>query len=222
MKKIVLLTAVSVLSAASAHAHFLFIELPGGSPTVAHLRFAEEPGEETNTKMQEKAKPMRVLNQDSDEVAFEIGDGALTATVAEDTTWLNGSFAYGVLDRNSEGKGTFLLNYYAKSVRTPADAGAKVGTGLEVVAEWKDDTVVATVLLDGTPAADAEILLDSSTADETVEKVTDDAGQAIFPAPAPGWIGLRALVVEDSIGEVDGEAYGSIRSYATLTVEVTE
>ena len=220
MKKTLFSLTAATLMAAQVHAHFMFIELPEKSDEPARLRFAEEPAERTSTRMQEKAQPMRVQNQTGTPVTFELGDTALEAALPAGTEWLHGYLKYGVIDNGEDDGGAFLLNYFAKAVSGPEAAAVEIGTGIEVTAAWEGETVAAKVLRDGQPVAGAEILLDSSTSDETLERVTDADGAATFPAPAPGWIGLRARVVDETPGEHDGEAYNAIRSYATLTLEV--
>lgn len=211
MKPFVLLLAAGL--ALNAQAHFVFLELPPTEPATAHLRFSEEPLEATDAELQEKSAPMVVTQDDGTPVAFVPGENARVATVPEGTSLLKGSLDYGIMSRGGE----YLLVYHAKAVRTVENAGKAAGLPVEVLAEVKDGLLVVTILLDGKPAAGAELVVNLPTEKKQAEATSDAAGQATFPIAPGGWVGVRARIQESKEGSFGDKPYKEVRSYSTLT-----
>ncbi len=211
MKPLALLLAASC--ALNAQAHFIFLELPPEAPDTAHMRFSEEPLEETDAELQEKSAPMAVTLSDGTPVTYTPGEKARVATVPADTQFLKGSLDYGIMSRGGE----YLLVYHAKAVRSVEGAGTVAGLPVEVLAEVKDGTLAVTVLSNGKPAEGAELVVNLPTVKKQAETTTNAAGQASFPIVPGGWVGIRAKVQESKDGTFGDKPYTEVRSYSTLT-----
>lgn len=211
MKRFALLLATSL--ALSAQAHFIFLELPPETPAAAHMRFSEEPLEETDAELQEKSAPMAVTLNDGTPVAFAPGEKARIATVPEDVPLIKGSLDYGIMNRGGE----YLLVYHAKAVRSVESAGKASGLLVEVLAEVKDGTLLVTVLANGKPAEGAELVVNLPTVKKQAKATTNAEGQASFPIEPGGWVGVRAKVQESKDGTFGDKPYKEVRSYSTLT-----
>lgn len=219
MKQILVYAAFAV-APLTAHAHFMWLELPVEAPAQVHLRFTEEPQEKTREGMQEKAAPMQVQLPGGDPIAMASGEESLVGAVLEDATVVTGSLDYGILDKSEEGRGKFLLVYHAKGVRSAADAEKPAGLPVELTAKRHGDTLLITVLKDGKSAPTAEIVATVPGSEEELKAVTDESGQATLTFKGEGWIGVRAMVADETPGEHKGEAYELTRSYTTLAIQV--
>jgi len=211
MKPLALLLAASC--ALNAQAHFIFLELPPETPDTAHMRFSEEPLEETDAELQEKSAPMTVNLSDGAPIAFSPGEKARVATVPADAPLLKGSLDYGIMNRGGE----YLLVYHAKAVRSVEGAGKASGLPVEVLAEVKDGTLLVTVLANDKPAEGAELVVNLPTVKKQAEVTTNAEGQASFPIVPGGWVGIRAKVQESKEGTFGDKPYKEVRSYSTLT-----
>lgn len=213
MKIFALSLGLTVCLALQADAHFIFLELPPEKPTCAQLRFSEEPLEETSPALQEKSAPFTVQTGDGTPVPFSAGEGAREGVIPEDTALLKGSLDYGVMDRG----GIYLLAYHAKATRNTHKTTKIVGLPLEVLAQVKDGALVVTVLLQGKPAAGAELVVNLPTVKKQAEATTNAEGQATFPIEVGGWVGIRAKAEESRSGTLGDKAYEVVRHYSTLT-----
>jgi uncharacterized GH25 family protein len=214
MKQLVTaLVAAIALLAPSAQAHFIFLEL---NETGLAMRLAEAPGEKSEKALQEKAKPMAVKTDKGEAIETSFGENALAGKVGAETKVVSGSLEYGILDREAQGRGVFMLMYHAKGARTAADAATKLGLPVEIVVEVVDKELKIQVLKNGEPAPAAELTVYSPGADD-IELDADDKGQAKLPLPGTGLLGVRAMVREDKAGESGGKPYTFIRHYSTLT-----
>ena len=211
MKRLVLLMATGF--ALSTQAHFIFLELPPEAPATAHMRFSEEPLEETDAELQEKSAPMAVTLSDGAPIAFSPGEKARIATVPEDAPLLKGSLNYGLMNRGGE----YLLVYHAKAVRSVESAGKAADLPVEVLAQVKDGTLLVTVLANGKPAEGAELVVNLPTVKKQAKATTNAEGQASFPIVPGGWVGVRAKVQESKEGTFGDKPYKEVRSYSTLT-----
>ncbi|MFM1921246.1 MAG: hypothetical protein RLZZ303_2880 [Candidatus Hydrogenedentota bacterium] len=209
-----------LMTALAGHAHFMWLELPEETLGEVHLRFTEEPQEKRRQSMQEKAQPMQVRLPGGESIVMEPGEEALVGKVTTDTALVVGSLDYGVLDKTAEGRGKFLLVYHAKGVRSAADAAKPAGLPVELMAKRNGNSLLVTVLKDGQPAAATEIVATVPGSEEALNAVTDENGQATLKFNGEGWIGVRAMVAEQTPGEHNGEAYELTRAYTSLAIKV--
>ena len=231
MKRLVFALPLLVLAlvATPAQAHFLWLmtEADSTGKQVPHLCFGEgtEPGEaELLDKVAhakvwlqlpgQDAKQLELTKRSKDEVGSWFADvdakgGALTAKCE-----------YGVISRGGK---TFLLNYYAKRLDAqPATlkAFARAETlPLDVVPAVDGDKVELTVLWQGKPAAESEVVIASPAGGE--EKVkTDATGKVTFTTTKPGVYGIRAKWVNAAAGEKADQKYDSESHYCTLALAI--
>lgn len=214
MQRIVWTFGLLAGTALSAHAHFIFLELPTDQPNTAFMRFSEEPLEDTSAGLQEKCAPMTVKTENGTSLSFTPGEVARLATVPEDTALLQGSLDYGIMDRDGE---EYLLVYHAKAAINVENAAKTIGLPLEISTNIESGDLVVTVLADGKPVEGAELVVNLPTAKKQAESVTNAAGQASFPIQTGGWVGVRAKVQESRSGTHGDKAYQQVRSYSTLT-----
>lgn len=217
MTRFPLAAALTLGLALTAHAHFIWLELPPGDGDVAHMRFAEAPLEATASWLQKLAAPMNVRQADGSPVTFEAGDEKRVATVNAATDLLLGHLDYGVMDRSDSGRGVYLLKYDAKGARDLEAAATVADLNVDIRATVAEGTLRVGVFFQGKPAPGAELALDLPAALEQVEGETDEQGFATFPVEPGGWVGIRAMVSEGAAGIHDGTPYAQVRHYGTLT-----
>ena len=228
MKRCLLVLLVGVLSwglgAASARAHFLFIQVgphaeagrnvevffseratAGDSKFVAKVAHTElwrqdEPG---------KFVPLTV-NRGTDRLRAYLPSGQSVSVV--------GRCEYGVLKRDK----SFLLRYYPKAVSGKPDDLAKLGCydqiPLEIMPTFAKDSITLTVLREGQPLAKAVLTtIDADLSNE--ELTTDAAGQATWRPKTPGQYAVYVKHVVPQAGTKNGETYDEIREFATLAFD---
>ena len=224
MTRLVLTTLAALFSggfAATAHAHFLFIQIgphaeagrsaevffsesaTAGDPKfvakIAHTELwrQDEPG---------KFTPLTV-HRGTDRLRAYLPSGAAVSVI--------GRCEYGVLKRDK----SFLLRYYPKAVSGPPDDLAKLtrheAIPLEIMPAFSKDSVTLTVLKDGKPVAGAVVTtVDADLQNEELK--TDGDGRATWKLPAAGPYAVYVKHVVPQAGTRNGEAYDEIREFATL------
>jgi hypothetical protein len=132
---------------------------------------------------------------------------------------LGTSFEYGVLQRGDE---SFLLQYHAAAYRSPL-SGEWKGTGdaarlpLEIIPSRQGRQITLTLLWQGEPVPDAEIVVSGAGLSKLAGK-TDSQGRFICEPTSAGTLAARAKHVETKSGQRNEQAYNSIRHWTTLTV----
>ena len=202
--------AAAILFAGTAQAHFAWLEF---DKDTVQLRFSEGPGVETPAELQANIADMTIEAH----IPMASTENFLAGSLCSTVNFVHGSYNYGVLDRSEQDRGVFMLKYHAKAARNLEDAMTKAGHAVEVFAEVKDGKMHVQVLHNGKPAPASELTISQEGADTDLEFDTDAEGRAAIPVGTEGWIGVRAMVREDTEGEHDGQAYSMIRHYATLT-----
>jgi hypothetical protein len=129
-----------------------------------------------------------------------------------------GECDYGVLSRDNQAP--FLLRYYPKAVvPTPEElkhASAVGKTPVEIVATVAGDTMQFSVLHNGKPIPETELVIGDLK--EGSEKLkTDVDGKLTWKAKTPGRYSVYTKVSTKTPGEKNGKKYEEIREYATLT-----
>ena len=229
MKRVQLAAFLTVLAllGSTAQAHFLWLmtEADSTGKQVPHLCFGEmaEPGEaELIDKVAhakvwlqlpgQDAKELKLIKQTKDEV------GSWFADVDAQGGVLTAKCEYGVISRGGK---TMLLNYYAKRLDTEPETlkafGRAESLPLDIVPAVTGDKVELTVLWQGKPAAESEVVIASPAGgDEKVK--TDAAGKVSFTTTKPGVYAIRAKWVDAVAGAKGDEKYDVQSHYCTLAL----
>ena len=233
--KTLLATLTSLLVAATAQAHFLWVDLvPSENGRFVCVSFSEEPGPGeahlvdriSSTKAwvrraQGEPQPLElssIVDDESDEGYWS------TKVKLDGATSVEAQCQYGVFQR---GETSLLLNYFGKhlAAASPSEiaplARAEQLT-LDVVPDKVDGRWHATVYWQGQPAADVELI--AADADhKTYEFKTDSQGRVQLPAAIEDRFSLRARHVEPTqAGEIDGKSYSQAWFISTATVAVAD
>jgi hypothetical protein len=215
-----LLGALLLGGARPAHAHFLWAEVAPAPQPSFRLSFGEAAGDPTPPELLERIRPARATTPDGKPLPLQPGDGALVASLPAGTKVAGAGQRWGVLDRSAEGRGVFLLQYYAKAAGDAAAAAAKAGLHVEVFARPEGGSWVVTVLHGTRPEAGAELNVQCPGGAEPLALKTDAKGEARFSASGAGKCAIRALAVENERGEFEGKPYTLKRYYSTLTFPI--
>jgi hypothetical protein len=226
------LTAALAALAAPAEAHFVWVSVESGSGgrPEARVWFSEEPSPGAPHLVSKIAHTQLRRVDGAETSAVELspvtadGAGELVGSLpsAENSIRLEAVCDYGTFSR---GGPPILLQYYAKALRPRTSAhlaaiARSENLPLDVVPELTADGLRFTVLWQGKPAGQAEVVvLDLEGEDETL--TTDDQGHALHRNPGRGLIAARVgRVEEDRSGERSGKRYQSVRHYATVTLRL--
>jgi len=197
-------------------AHFPFLEWkPAGDAGTLHIYFSEL-AEPDNPALLTKLVDSKVWQQtpgsEPKALAIQLQSDALTASPTTDgpTAFLL-TKDYGTLERGGE---SYHLLYYAK---TYSDRAAwKIDTPkslkLDLVPERKGNELTLTVLWNGKPLADAELVIQSGT--EFLEAKSNAEGKFAYKIPEPSLYSIRVKHVEA------GAEGKSSRHYSTLTLDL--
>lgn len=145
-------------------------------------------------------------------------EGTLSAKAQQRAVVLK--HTYGVFTR---GQSSFLLNYYAKSYPfalpgTWNEIDDEERLPLEIVPTRDGNTTVLQLIWQGKPSPGSEIVIVGPGIKDKIEGTTDEAGNFQCELPAAGVYSIRGKITEEGTGTHDGEKYGSIRHYSTLTL----
>ena len=125
----------------------------------------------------------------------------------------------GVMKR---GDSTFLLNYYSKtgpalsSWAWQTDKSADL-LALDVQPEVEDGELTLTVLFNGKPAADAEVVLYNDMVELEEKQNTNDKGEISVDLSKHPIDSLRVKLVEAKAGKQGEDEYNEVRHYLTAT-----
>lgn len=157
-----------------------------------------------------------------EKIALTKGDDALEATLSERASQkaVVLKHTYGVFTR---GQSSFLLNYYAKTYPSalPGTWSAiedNERLPLEIVPTREGNTTVLQLTWQGKPSAGSEMVIVGPGIKDKLEGTTDEAGNFRCELPATGVYSIRGKITEEGEGTHNGEPYGSIRHYTTLTL----
>ncbi len=208
---------VALLLACEASAHFLFVHVTAGRQPRVELHFAESCWDfSADARMVGISSNARVWSPTAGELSLEAQPHALVAGVDPGTRSACAAFTYGIMRRGE----AFLLEYHGKGVSDLAAAAEPCGLEAEILATADGDRLVLTVLHDGKPVSDAEIVVPMSGAGvETLATGAD--GTLAIPMPKTPLFSIRAMVPESRRGTHDDVEYDLVRHYTTLTVHPT-
>ncbi len=199
----------------AARAHFLWAHYDAPSKKVM-IGLRESPTDDTPVALAERIPRVKAWGKAKMFLKIDEQDAWLKTDMVGDVVGI--TLDYGVLDRKSQGRGVFWLNYYAKVAMTPAASQTQVGLPVELTLKpGTGGKSIVTVLDGGKPAAGAEVQAESHDLKVTFEGKTGPDGTIEIP-PIPGMIAVRGLVVHNKKGEHEGKPYEMVRSYCALTV----
>ena len=229
------LGCVGVLSLTSAaRAHFVWVAVQSdqdGKPTAAvWFNEAAEPGA---ARLVDRIGPTQAWLHTRDgksaplklTVRRDEQTGGLTAPIctAAGPYAVEATCRYGVFAHGDE---PLLLHYYAKHlVAATADDLLAIGRAeklhLDIVPRMTPEGLRLAVLWQGKPAVDAVVTV-VGPKDNSLEFSTDAKGEATVQNAAAGAYAIRARVIVDGAGELDGKAYKSTHHYSTLTFKLPD
>lgn len=212
--------ALLIVSPRGADAHFLWAQVTPGTEPSFRLTFAENAGEDTTESLIGRIKPTRVWTADGKPLTLKPEKGALATRLPAGARVAAVEQTWGVMDRQAEGRGKFLLRYYAKAASDTAGAAESAKLLVEVFLKREGTLCIATVRQEGKPVAGAEVTLVRPGETESVAIKANAVGEVRFTAEQAGTCQIRAMVPEQQSGTQDGKAYDLVRSYSTLTVPV--
>lgn len=209
-------------SAQPAYAHFLWVRIENEAAPTLRLQFTEQVAEKTLPALLEKIKPARVWIPNGETVTLRAGEGALESGLPAGTRLVAAEQVWGVLDKQAQGRGVFLLRYYAKAAVSLKAAADPVKLATEVFARREGAKLVVVVFHAGKPAAGAEVVVVRPGNENLLALKTDASGEARFTVANKGVCGVRAMVEEQKAGEYEGKSYKLARNYSTLTFPIGE
>lgn len=221
-----------VLLCRAASAHFLWLETePDDKPAKVNLWFSETyaPGE---AKLLDKVAQTKAwLSTANGEIKTlslqKQGSGDTgswsSALEAEAPCSVDAVCDYGVVTRGGE---TFLLQYAARRlvVQRPGQLDQLSDSKppmLEVQPQMNGKSLALTVVFNGKPAADAQLLA-ILPSNEDQELKLDSSGVAKIDNAAAGDYAFRARVLRKQSGQRDGKQYDQVRHYSTLTFRLPQ
>jgi len=158
-------------------------------------------------------------------VELKIEGDALVAHLPENAG--NGTFllkhTYGVMSRGPEPS---LLMYYAKAYPSTfpgswTEVRRHEEHPLEIVPEVNGHDVVFKVLWKGKPAVGSQVTVESAVQEKGIQGDTDENGKYTATLNRAGLYSIRARLIEEASGELNGKAYKSVKHYSTLALQYT-
>ena len=218
--------AALVLGGAEARAHFLFAKVgpmaEGGRSAEVYFSDKAEAGDPkfvdkiASTRLWAQAAPgeFRPLDvrKGVDRLHAHLPASGAVAVVGE--------CQYGVIART--GETPFLLRYYPKAVAGPAielnKLKPRVGSALEIVAEFDGDRIKLLALRDGKPLPKASFHAVDANLKEA-EFAADGEGRADWVPTSSGTYTVYFRSDLKTAGELDGKKYDEVREFATLALD---
>ncbi len=221
-----LATAMLLLAAAPAQAHFLFVHIgpPAEGGRYAEVYFSElaDAGDPRFTeKIAHTTLWLQTAPGKFEPLKVHKASDRLRALVpATGNLVVIGHCQYGVLARPN--KTPFLLRHFPKAIAGNPDELNRMKpfekVPLEIVATVEGETIRFAALKDGKPLPKAEFI----TIDEKLNNVKlpgDDEGKAAWKPPTTGKYSVYIAHTSKANGEVDGKKYEEIRDFATVAFD---
>ncbi|RYG24041.1 DUF3386 family protein [bacterium] len=212
MKAYALLFSFAVPAVASAD--YIWAALEPSSKTVV-IGLQDWPGQRA-LNLKERIPLVKAWTAPNRPITLKTDDTFLKGPVEGDRVAVG--LDYGAIDRKSQGRGLFWLEYYAKAALTPEASQAKLGLPVELFAKVDGQgRTVVTVLHDGKPAAKAAIVADTGDKEKPFNGETGADGTITLPAIS-GPLAVRAFIRIEGAGTHDGKPYDFRKQYGSLTV----
>ena len=209
-----------------SHAHFIWVLTGSGDDAGRVQVFFGEAAEADDPELLD-----RIINAEvwsiggrgkSEKLHLTKGEDALESPLSEKLRQnpVVLKYTYGVFTR---GQSSFLLNYYAKAYpfALPGTWNAiedKERLPLEIVPTRNGNTTALQLTWNGKPSSGSEIVIVGPGIKDKLEGTTDEAGNFRCELPAAGVYSIRGKVTEEGEGTHNGEKYGAIWHYTTLTL----
>ncbi len=228
MTRSVLMLLLSVLiwgvGAASAQAHFLFIQVGPHAEAGRNVEvFFSERATAGDPKFVAKVAHTELWLQDEPSkfvpLTVNRGTDRLRAYLPSgNSVSVVGRCEYGVLKREKP----FLVRYYPKAVSGKPDEVAKLSRHesipLEIMPAFAKDSLTLTVLREGKPLANTVLTtIDSDLTNEELK--TDANGRATWRLTEPGQYAVYVKHVIPQAGTQNGQTYEELREFATLAFD---
>ncbi len=213
-----LVLVVTFSVSATAYAHYIWITVENRQARFALL---EDPNESPSAEF---SKYVTTLQPQSGGSPLRLGsakEGARYASLSASQTVVVVDSVLGVKDITGV---PYLPIYHSIGAASLADAGVDAKQPYEVLARRTGNDLVVSVLEHGKPVSGAEVWVQWHGVEDKPKSVKSDAsGSVVSPWPAktsPGFVGVRALIIESKPGEAEGKKYTEVHHWAILTFPV--
>jgi hypothetical protein len=202
-------------------AHFLWAEVTPQNQ--ARVTFGEGADEPINGVTVERIKAARAWGSDKKPLPLNEKNGFYSAALPAGAQVTGVAQTWGVLDKTAEGRGIYLLEYYAKGAVSPEAAAQSAHLPFEVFLTRDGDSWLAQAKHNGEIAKGATFTLYAPGGNDHGSELPSDAnGATRFSLANAGLYALRAFVSEAKNGTLEGKTYPAIRHYSTLTFRVAK
>lgn len=217
-----------LLSASSAHAHFLWLvsAQTDSGKTVARAHFSEE-SDDPEPELLKRLEGLKVWHRSSSgeiqALAVQKTSAAFEADVPQNLDLQSSGIVFTEKNFGVSGRGDvkFLLQYYAKLYAGDVAAATKLGTTerlrLDIVPVIEGRKLTLHVSWEGKPVAESEVVVKGPGLKGDKIK-TDAKGLVQIELAEAGPLEIRARHIENKGGEHEGKTYTEIRHYCSLTM----
>lgn len=214
--------AITAIVASPLPAHFVWIIPVDEHGQKAQLIFSDEMAPDANVPITKvKQTKLFLRGQKNQALPLQKVGNAYHVTVPSGVSCVHGTCLYGVVAKGSD---PFLLYYHPKAV---VGSGIEVAKHLakqspkqpmEILATIKGKSLTGTVVRNGKPLAESEVVVTFTGVDRRVSTISDDNGNFRCELPAKSClVSIRARAVDQTAGKHDGKEYKVAKHYATLT-----
>ncbi len=201
-----------------ASAHFIWLHVPSDG-TRLQVLFGDGIYQDSDANLVRYVEGLEAWVVKDEPLSFEAHSWGLSSQIPAGTKSVAAYRDMGLFSRPGPGSPPPVkLDYYAKGARRLADASHVVGTRAELVGRAEGTDIVLQTWFDGEPAAGAELTVPRWDSPATVKLVADENGEVRVSRPPSGSFAVRARIVVDAPGELDGEAYVAEHHWATLVI----
>jgi uncharacterized GH25 family protein len=221
-----LLASLLFGSAAKAEAHFIWLGVPADKADSTVLVYFGETAEPGSPHLLDKIAHTKAWARNTDGSTQDLTvkkpadekTGGLVTDCPGQAACVEATCDYGVYSHGGPG---FLLQYYAKHLSNDwATRDAKLTRSdrlvLDVVPKLADGRITMTVLYQGKPVADKEVVV-LNPSGKQFDLKTDNSGNIAIDAAAGNYAVRAAYVEADKSGKRDEKSYSQIWHYCTLT-----
>jgi len=208
------------ITQSAAWAHYIWVTIEDGQARFALLEHVQDAPQDQFTKYVENLTAYCGNN------VLALGvprNGARYAKLPGVQNMVTAESIVGVKERGGE---AYLLIYDCKGVASLLAASTLTRTAAEILAHKDGTDLVVSVVQNGLPVSQTEVWVQWPGDAMEYHQVTDRGGYARFHWPASisqhGFVGIRAMVKENTSGEQDGKRYASIHRWVTLTFPLNE
>jgi Uncharacterized protein conserved in bacteria len=234
LRVLIAAAALSLLGAASASAHFIFIVTePAEKPSTAKVYFGEQaiPDDPDLLRMIEKAEIWTAAGERGEAKAIEVkvneDAAALVGEIPSKSAErpIIGKHSFGVTAHGEKAK-PYLLQYYAKTYPSQLPGSWRpVGDAerlpLEVTPSLSGNKLTLSVTWKGEAASGCQVTIEGGNLNKPVQGDADSKGQFVVEIPEAGLYSIRARNIEEASGEHNGKKFEEIRHYSTLALRVS-